>query len=884
MTTQYTYARFWKCALQVNPQSYLAEFQKQDHGLSLDEYNQQLVKNCLQENIKVIGLADHANVDGVNAIRSLMSASGIVVFPGFEIASSEKAHFVCLFPEETTTDELHRYLGSLDITDIKLKTIPSRLSGEKILQKIEELGGFCFAAHVTDDNGLLKLKLNHIWQNRFLKAVQIPGTLDELKNNEGIAYRRILLNQEPAYQRQSPVARINAKDVNKPENLLDWKASCFIKMTIPTFEAFKLAFHDPESRIRLSSDFKEEYYSKINRVSFNGGYLNNISIDFSDHLNTVIGGRGTGKSTLIECIRYTLNRLPISNSARKQHSDVIKENLGKQTASVKLNIYSVEKRKNFIISRRYGEPPIVRDESGNVSNFTVTDLLPNVEIYGQNEIYEMARDSDSLRRLIDRIMPAEVLDIQEKLLEITEKLTDNKNRLLKAQERFDDLQIKLSKLPKMEEEAQQYKKLGLEEKLKIIPLLEREKQLIQRVNEEINRVEKSIESLKNDLPDTTFLSDMALATLPHKDLLISLRIILDNIRTSSLTLIHTLEEKTSPIQKDLSEKNESLKKMILEEETKIQKIFQDLPSADGRSGRELGFTYQDLLRQIESIKPLRTQLINQQKVVEQLKQDRRNLLADLSDMRSQRASKMLETIKKLNKKLKEKLRLTIQAESDKNGIKQFLKNCNLEGVGEKRLAWIDQAEELTPMMLAQKISEGKDALLSMGWGITPAVAEGLVKISESAKLDLEALTLPDNNTIELNVKHEGELFKPLERLSSGQQCTAILHLLLLENLDPLIIDQPEDNLDNAFIAERIVTELRASKTRRQFIFATHNANIPVFGDAEWIGVMSASQENAELPTEAQGAIDVPAIREKATEILEGGTEAFKQRMDKYGIK
>jgi len=147
---------------------------------------------------------------------------------------------------------------------------------------------------------------------------------------------------------------------------------------------------------------------------------------------------------------------------------------------------------------------------------------------------------------------------------------------------------------------------------------------------------------------------------------------------------------------------------------------------------------------------------------------------------------------------------------------------------------------------------------------------------------LEELELPDVISIELNIAHEGEEnFKPLAKLSTGQQCTAILHLLLLQNHDPLLMDQPEDNLDNAFIADRIVTELRSAKTARQFIFATHNANIPVFGDAEWIGVFEVQDGQATMPPEHQGAIDMPLIRAKAANILEGGKEAFNQRKAKY---
>ena len=174
--------------------------------------------------------------------------------------------------------------------------------------------------------------------------------------------------------------------------------------------------------------------------------------------------------------------------------------------------------------------------------------------------------------------------------------------------------------------------------------------------------------------------------------------------------------------------------------------------------------------------------------------------------------------------------------------------------------------------------------MNADWGITPGVAEALAKLPESKLLELEAMELPDIIRLDLNTAHGGkENYRPISKLSTGQQCTAVLHLLLLDNRDPLIVDQPEDNLDNAFIAERIVSELRTAKLGRQFIFATHNANIPVFGDAEWIGVLQVDGDQASMPDHFQGAVDVPEIREQAASILEGGREAFIQRKEKYGF-
>lgn len=192
--------------------------------------------------------------------------------------------------------------------------------------------------------------------------------------------------------------------------------------------------------------------------------------------------------------------------------------------------------------------------------------------------------------------------------------------------------------------------------------------------------------------------------------------------------------------------------------------------------------------------------------------------------------------------------------------------------------------EFSPANLATTIRQG-EAELTANFGIPDSVVRALSHLPEHTLLTLEELVIPDTMAIELNVAHEegDAVFRSIEDLSTGQQCTAVLHLLLLDNQDPLILDQPEDNLDNAFIAERIVAELRRAKLSRQFLFATHNANIPVFGDAEWIGVLSVEDNKGLILPEQQGGIDTPEVQKLAADILEGGKSAFNQRREKYGF-
>jgi hypothetical protein len=153
-------------------------------------------------------------------------------------------------------------------------------------------------------------------------------------------------------------------------------------------------------------------------------------------------------------------------------------------------------------------------------------------------------------------------------------------------------------------------------------------------------------------------------------------------------------------------------------------------------------------------------------------------------------------------------------------------------------------------------------------------------------MEVEELDLPATTTIELNTAPEDELavWQKLDDLSTGQKATAVLLLLLLDSDAPLVVDQPEDDLDNRFITESVVPKMREEKRRRQFVFATHNANIPVLGDAELIiGLAARNGRNAALSAKHMGAIDSCGVRELVEEVLEGGRRAFELRRQKYGF-
>ncbi len=114
-------------------------------------------------------------------------------------------------------------------------------------------------------------------------------------------------------------------------------------------------------------------------------------------------------------------------------------------------------------------------------------------------------------------------------------------------------------------------------------------------------------------------------------------------------------------------------------------------------------------------------------------------------------------------------------------------------------------------------------------------------------------------------------------LSTGQKCTTILPILLLDSDNPLLVDQPEDNLDNRYIYDTIVNAIHRVKKRRQIILITHNPNIPVLGEASAVYVLTSNGERSRLSN--HGSVD--DCKTEIINLLEGGKEAFVRRKERY---
>ena len=885
-------ARFYKCALQVNPSSYSKTYQG---GLVTveEEYNRQILQQCEKYNIDVVGLADHGKVEDSEGLRTLLRNNDIIVFPGFEIASSEKIHMVCLYPENTLLAALNQHLGQLmgenNINLSQNPTHPSSLSCEQIADKVINVqGGFWYAAHATGDSGMLRLSgagdnYVHLWRKEDLvKVIQIPGTIEDLSiEQENLnKYREIIQNKNSDYKREKPITVINAKDVANPEVLSDPSASCLVKMTEPNFEAFKQAFHDPESRIRLNHDIPDVSYSVIESIQWQGaGFFEEGTLGFSENLNAVIGGRGTGKSTLIEGIRYVLD-LPTRGQDDKALEALRKNNLG--SSKITLSVISkAQSSQRYTVSRRFGERAQVKNEQGELSHLSTRDILPDVELLGQNEILEIEQDDTAKLALINDFLP-DSHQLDENLQEIKRRLAANRDKWIKADEEFEQLSDTVQQEPKLKEEVKRFQRLGIERKLKNTKLLEKENSIQADIQQQLDQVQKWIRNYE-EVFDLEFLQDVRIDPLPNKAILIEMREMLEALQTKLAGLVRQTNQSLQSARDkhdDLREKWDSNAGQIRDE---LEQAIAQLPEQAGKTGRTLGQEYTYIIKQLAHIEKQKNEHARQKTLVEEIKKERRTLLEEYRETAFKRFDALEKAAKKLNQdELKRKVRLHVKRFGNLQPLQNFL--LSIEGIGEAKIKWLEKIEDLDLLEWSQWIEESNHQGFYERYydaDLQKSTAKKIVNIGLGKRLGLEEIELKDKVEIELNIAHgDEENYRPLNDLSTGQKCTAILNLLLLNRDAPLIIDQPEDHLDNAFIADRIVRDLREFKTRRQFIFATHNANIPVFGDAELIAVLHSDKDGGKVIE--TGAIDKQEVREKAAEILEGGKAAFEMRRHKYG--
>ena len=623
---------------------------------------------------------------------------------------------------------------------------------------------------------------------------------------------------------------------------------------------------------------------RIKSLSVSGGFLNGASLLFDEHLNCLIGGRGTGKTTVIEFVRYALGTgfMPDPRSEPKKARDLEKlvaANLGAGNV-VTLEIETQSGLK-YTVKRKGGdESNQIKDESGTVKQLAFRgSQVFDVEIYSQNDIENMASDPLGLLSIIDKFREEELNDAGKCLLEVRRDLDANGSELLTTRSQLAALEDEVSELDGITErlkaltveagdDPEEVTKQGAK-----IQALGKEKQAVTRLIDELFRsdtdLQRWLQSFEQMMPTTLTRTvfggpNRSLLEELQKAFNASLPELREGIKwiSNQLTTLRQEAEQTAQkidgmaltIQDDydaLLAHHQELRGKV-QERDRLQKIFDDLSAKQGRH---------DDLKERE---------VN-------LTSERRKLLKKLSEMSDKRFGIRSEIADFLNSQLGPMIRVQIVPMGNQDEYQRLL-NEAMKRSGMQYARIVEKIiQRISPPELARLIQNGQADLLSEQLEIDRDRANKIIAQLQNSRdlFTIEAVELYDRPVIELK---DGATYKSAERLSTGQKCTTILPILLLESVKPLIIDQPEDNLDNAFVYDTVVKSIRSSKQKRQLIFVTHNPNIPVLGDAEKVIVLHSDGQQSMVAGEG----NVDAVKEQIETILEGGRDAFEERRRRYG--
>jgi AAA domain, putative AbiEii toxin, Type IV TA system len=609
----------------------------------------------------------------------------------------------------------------------------------------------------------------------------------------------------------------------------------------------------------------------IETIRIEGGFLNGFCQTLSPGLNVFIGGRGTGKSSVIELIRFCLGAQSVSDAA------------GKEALEHALGVLGDGK---IVVTLRDGEDRIEVSRIATGQAETLPSLAFRPLVFSQKEIEQIGGRSQSRLRLVDGFLPAKV-DSRDRKEPLRARISSITTEIRSLLNEVDDIQEKLIVVAKLEEKLADLQKesVAQTEKSADLDVLRKRLDILSSRANAANVSAKSNESSANQL--TEWCEDLksriewmpSIEHWPSDPNKPGQQTELLRRQNTAFQKLETSLAEFAQIAKDLTR---------LRDQANIKKSLVDAEARELRQQieeKQLGAS--ELDRQLAIVK----QKLSSLRALATVQNDRLNRIRRLNEQRQDAVDEMLsETLAitsrrqdvsaKLSTSLAPDIRVTVHPLSD---YREYLSTVNgaLRGSGLRYRELADRIVEIFSPQEIAMLSEKRDvASIGLALGISPERSHRLAEsLRSEAGIDLLTTEAGDEVTIELL---DGANFKSTDFVSMGQRCTAILPIILQHDERIIVLDQPEDHLDNAFVVETLVKAIRARRSSAQTIVATHNPNIPVLGDADWVAHLDSDGERCFV--QVSGGLEETAIVNSITTIMEGGIEAFNKRAMFYGEK
>jgi ABC-type lipoprotein export system ATPase subunit len=764
------------------------------------------VNKLVEQNIRVGIITNHNKFDKGEfvALKKRAYDNGVGLFPGIEFSLKEGIHILIAFDEawyKGETDYINQFLDAAfyGISNPAISPYPnSSFDLQETVKKLDTIG-----------------------HNYVIILAHVDESFDQVLAIQGIGEGRIT----------------------------------YLKIGDFVFEALQYALTDHKNRL-YPKDKPQVNNSYIKSISFQGGLLNEQQLFFSPELNNLIGIRGSGKSSILEILRYALNIPFGSQTVDKEYKDGLIKHVLRSGGKVVVEIVN-RQGETYKVERIYGQKEDIYKEGVLQHGITLDAILQQPIYFGQKDLSN--KNADFENDLVEKLIGGKLNGVQTKI--------DNQKReiqrIVNEWKGFGNL----SQLKKETETAKanaehklrMFAEKGVSEKLQLQTSFDSDMTRLQNYK---SSIDSYISDLKSIIQNHEYLINRPFESKTNTEiydeanrLLIKLKEEFDRLNTI-LANSRKIDDGFKTVIGKLVAKKEELK----EEFAKIKREI-NIPELNPddfiKINRELETSKLKLI-EIEKSESKRIELA-QQLIESVTRLD--NLWYEKFVLSQKEVSKINEAGGKLT------IEVIYKGRKDKfiGKLQEVFKGSNIRG---------NTYDEFSKSY-ADFIDMYKDKFRNLSESLSETQ---LVEFKKRFRDNLyELLTYNVENQIV--IKFDG---KPLKEHSLGQRASAlILFLLSQRENDILIIDQPEDDLDNQTIYEDVIQEIKKLKGQMQFIFATHNANIPVLGDSEML-VACEYVPDSEIKIEA-GSIDCRNIQEKIIRIMEGGKEAFKIRKDIYKI-
>lgn len=808
-----------------------------------------------EANISVGVITNHNkfDIDEYKAIRKAAKKQDIFILPGVELTVKEGAngiHTLIVFnPDEWLeggNNHIQTFLTAAFATvhNPENRNTKSVYDLKNVFEKLDAYGRdyFIIFAHVDQNSGLFSECKGGLleslagfapFKNRVL-GLQKSRTRDHLNQFERCC------GYLPALVEGSDPKTIT--DIGKGDKCT------YLKVGEYSYSAIKFALQD--YRDRVSENIPDNKHGFIESISFQGGKFDGQTIMFSCELNTLIGIRGSGKSSVLEVVRYVLG-LPVQMD--KEYKESLVKSVfgsgGKATLSV------IDKHgKRYSVSRIFGERISVLDENDNDLNINPISLFDGVQYFGQKDLSGSAdHENGLLEKLISgRIgKPSNLDSCVNELVRTVERLLDV-SKIPQQMTEVSTLQTEL------EHKLSIFEEKGVAEKLKKQSGYATDTTKLDAVK---NRIDAILRDIRNAFSKNAVASNAldGYSSDFNKDILDDVSAVLSLIDaqlTQIGSCIAEIEKQCSCMEdiiSHLKERTDSLADEFAEIKRDIKDETLDVDSFVRMTA--------ELQKTKEKLKQLSEEASSKSKIEASFTK----AIRKRNDALSMTYNDYKAETERINQKQTE-LRIEITFKGDREGFKSQLKN-DFKGTGISDAKYQAISDAFTDYAAIIE-----DWIICDGNKLKSIVTSGeYVKLEDKLRNQYEEL-------LSRQVENKVDIYyhrKLLRQHSIGQRASAlILFILTQDDNDIIFIDQPEDDLDNKVIYDEVITAIKQKKPYMQFIFATHNANIPVLGDSERVLVVEFRETKIDV---AQGNIDLDSTHKQIVDIMEGGKEAFDKR-------